>query len=167
MKCRQIEIRILVLLTLMVWIKFFIVDYMVADVLNWPSFGSLGAHPVRHTLRALAVAVPSLAAILSVIIPVSLVSAKYRGRALLTIDILFSVLVLTDVLFIRYYSDIFIFRDILLLPQTGLIAKSIWSLLKVVHTWRRPSGISTGVSRGSARGRTTCERSVSGSTVMK
>ena len=131
MKCRQIEIRILVLLTLMVWIKFFIVDYMVADVLNWPSFGSLGAHPVRHTLRALAVAVPSLAAILSVIIPVSLVSAKYRGRALLTIDILFSVLVLTDVLFIRYYSDIFIFHDILLLPQTGLIAKSIWSLLKL------------------------------------
>ena len=65
------------------------------------------------------------------IIPVSLVSAKYRGRALLTIDILFSVLVLTDVLFIRYYSDIFIFHDILLLPQTGLIAKSIWSLLKL------------------------------------
>ena len=40
-------------------------------------------------------------------------------------------LVLTDVLFIRYYSDIFIFHDILLLPQTGLIAKSIWSLLKL------------------------------------
>ncbi len=110
MKCRQIEIRILVLLTLMVWIKFFIVDYMVADA-NWPSFGSLEAHPVRHTLRALAVAVPSLAAILSVI--VGLLVRKIQGRALLAIDILFSVLVLTDVLFIRYYSDIFIFHDIL------------------------------------------------------
>ncbi len=131
MKCLQRELRILILLTIIVWIKFFIVDYMVADVLNWPSFGSLRAHPVRHTIRALAVAVPSLAAILSVIIPVSLVPTKYRGRALWVIDILFSVLVLTDVLFIRYYSDIFIFHDILLLPQTGLIAKSIWSLLKL------------------------------------
>ncbi|MFV8151884.1 LTA synthase family protein [Synergistaceae bacterium DZ-S4] len=131
MECRQRELRILILLALIVWIKFFVVDYMVADVLNWPSFGSMKAHPVRHTLRAIAVAIPSLAAILSVIIPVSIVPAKYRSRALLMIDILFSVLVLTDVLFIRYYSDIFIFHDILLLPQTGLIAKSIWSLLKL------------------------------------
>ena len=131
MECRQIELRILILLTIVVWVKFFVVDYMVADVLNWPSFGSLSVHPLRHALRALAVAVPSLGAILSVIIPVSLAPARYRGKALLVIDILFSVLVLTDVLFIRYYSDIFIFHDILLLPQTGLIAKSIWSLLKL------------------------------------
>ncbi|MFA7365989.1 MAG: LTA synthase family protein [Synergistaceae bacterium] len=131
MECREKELRILILMTLLVWIKFFVVDYMIADVLNWPSFGTMKIHPVRHTLRALAVAVPSLGAILSVIIPVSLVPAKYRGRALLTVNVLFSVLVLTDVLFIRYYSDIFIFHDVLLLPQTGLIAKSIWSLLKL------------------------------------
>ena len=130
MECNDKELRILILLTLIIWIKFFIVDYMIADVLNWPSFGSLKAHPVRHTLRTLAVALPSLGAVLSVLIPVSLVPAKYRGRALLIINILFSILVLTDVLFIRYYSDIFIFHDVLLLPQTGLIAKSIWSLLK-------------------------------------
>lgn len=131
MECREKELRILILMTLLVWIKFFVVDYMIADVLNWPSFGTMKIHPVRHTLRALAVAVPSLGAILSVIIPVSLVPAKYRGRALLTVNVLFSVLVLTDILFIRYYSDIFIFHDVLLLPQTGLIAKSIWSLLKL------------------------------------
>ena len=131
MECREKELRILILMTLLVWIKFFIVDYMIADVLNWPSLGTMKIHPARHTLRALAVAVPSLGAILSVMIPVSLVPAKYRGRTLLIIDALFSILVLTDVLFIRYYSDIFIFHDILLLPQTGLIAKSIWSLLKL------------------------------------
>ncbi len=131
MKCRDIELRVLILLTLLIWIKFFVVDYRIADVLNWPSFGSLKIHPVRHSLRALAVALPSLGAILSVLIPVSLVPLKYRGSALLVINFLFSVLVLTDILFIRYYSDIFIFRDILLLPQTGLIAKSIWSLLKL------------------------------------
>lgn len=131
MKCRDIELRILILLTLLIWIKFFVVDYMIADVLNWPLFGSLESHSLRHTLRALAVALPSLGAILSIIIPVSLVPLKYRGRALLIINFLFSVLVLTDLLFIRYYSDIFIFHDILLIPQTGLIAKSIWSLLKL------------------------------------
>lgn len=131
MECHDKELRILILLTILIWIKFFVVDYMIADVLNWPSLGSLRAHPVRHTLRALAVALPSLGAILCVLIPVSLVPAKYRGRSLLIINILFSILVLTDLLFIRYYSDIFIFHDVLLLPQTGLIAKSIWSLLKV------------------------------------
>ncbi len=131
MECRQNELRVLILLTLIVGIKFFVVDYMIADVLNWPSFGTLKAHPLRHTLRALAVAAPSLAAILSVVIPLSLVPSNYRGKVLLTADILFSVLVITDILFIRYYSDIFIFHDILLLPQTGLIAKSIWSLLKI------------------------------------
>ena len=78
MECHDRELRILILLTLLIWIKFFVVDYMIADVLNWPSFGSLKAHPVRHTLRALAVALPSLGAILSVLIPVSLVPAKYR-----------------------------------------------------------------------------------------
>lgn len=130
MECQEKELRVLILLTILVWIKFFVVDYMIADVLNWPSFGTMKIHPVRHTLRALAVAVLSLGAILSVIIPVSLVPARYRGRTLLIIDVLFSILVLTDVLFIRYYSDIFIFHDVLLLPQTGLIAKSIWSLLK-------------------------------------
>ncbi|MDD4160439.1 MAG: hypothetical protein PHO18_05780, partial [Synergistaceae bacterium] len=131
MECRDRELRVLVLLTLLIWIKFMAVDYMIADVLNWPSFGSLRIHPVRHTLRALAVAIPSLGAILSVLVPVSLLPVKYRGRGLLIISILFSILVLTDILFIRYYSDIFIFHDVLLLPQTGLITKSIWSLLKV------------------------------------
>ena len=43
MECRQRELRILILLALIVWIKFFVVDYMVADVLNWPSFGSMKA----------------------------------------------------------------------------------------------------------------------------
>lgn len=124
------ELRAIAFITALIWLKFYFVDFRIADVLNWPTFGSLNQHVARHALRALAVAVPSLCAILCVMIPVSLLPAKYRGRALLLFDFLFSVLVLTDTLFIRYYSDIFIFHDIMLVPQTGLIVKSIWSLLK-------------------------------------
>ena len=131
MDCSERELRVFILVACLVWIKFFVVDYRIAEVLNWPYFGSLRVYPVRHTLRALAVAAPSLGAILCIIIPASLTPMRYRGKVLLTADFLLSVLVLTDILFIRYYSDIFIFHDILLLPQTGLIAKSIWSLLKV------------------------------------
>lgn len=62
--------------------------------------------------------------------PVSMLPAKHRGWFLLAFDFGFSVLALTDIRFIRYYSDIFIFRNLLLLPQAGVISKSIWSLLK-------------------------------------
>lgn len=78
----------------------------------------------------MAVGVSSLAAVLCVIVPMSMLPAKYRGPLLLVFDFALSVLALTDILFIRYYSDIFIFRNLLLLPQAGVISKSIWSLLK-------------------------------------
>ena len=124
------EFRIWFLFAFIVWLKFLAVDYRVADILNWPLYSSLDYHIVRHFLRAFAVGIPSLGAILCVIVPLSMFPAKSRGRLILIFDSLFSILVITDILFIRYYSDIFIFHDFMLLPQTGLIAKSIWSLLK-------------------------------------
>ena len=113
-----------------VWLKFFSVDYAVADVLNWPTFGVLTMHALRHTARAFAVSLPSLGAILCLLLPLMLLAPRRRAAALIVMDLLLSALVLTDRLFIRYYADIFIFHDLMLVPQTGLIAKSIWVLLK-------------------------------------
>lgn len=124
------ELPALALLALLVWLKICSVDFQVANNLDWPFSGTLDFPLIRSAMRALAVSVPSLAAILCVLVPVSLLPAKYRGWVLLVFDLGFSVLALTDILFIRYYSDIFIFRNLLLLPQAGVISKSIASLLK-------------------------------------
>lgn len=113
-----------------VWLKFLSVDYAVADVLNWPTFGVLTMHALRHTARALAVSPSSLGAILCLLLPLMFFPPRRRAAALVVMDLLLSALVLTDRLFIRYYADIFIFHDLMLVPQTGLIAKSIWALLK-------------------------------------
>ena len=113
-----------------IWLKFISVDYAVADVLNWPTFGVLTMHALRHTTRALAVSLPSLGAILCLLLPLMFFPPRRRAAALIVMDMLLSALVLTDRLFIRYYADIFIFHDLMLVPQTGLIAKSIWALLK-------------------------------------
>jgi len=124
------ELPALIFLVLLIWFKVFSVDFYIADILNWPLFIGAEYHLISDAIRAIIVGIPSLAAILCVIVPVSMLPAKHRGLFLLLFDFLLSALVLTDILFIRYYSDIFIFRDLMLLPQTGAISKSIWSLLK-------------------------------------
>ena len=113
-----------------VWLKFFTVDFRIAYVLDWPAFGMTSHHILRSIMRAAAVSLPSLAAVLCLVVPASMTPLKWRFAALITADFLLSFLVITDTLFIRYYTDIFIFHDIMLVPQTGLIVKSIWSLLK-------------------------------------
>ena len=45
--------------------------------------------------------------------------------------------------------------------------RSIWSSEKVAQRWRVPRRVGTGTSSGELRGRTTAERSVSGSISMK
>jgi lipoteichoic acid synthase len=124
------ELPALLFLVLIIWLKIFSIDFQIANTLNWPFFGSMNYPLIRSAMRALAVCAPSLAAVLCVMAPVSMLPAKHRGWFLLVFDFGFSVLALTDILFIRYYSDIFIFRNLLLLPQAGVISKSIWSLLK-------------------------------------
>ena len=124
------ELSTLIILVFLIWLKVFSVDFQIADTLNWPFIGRADHPSIRSAVRALAVGIPSLAAILCVMAPVSMLPAKHRGWFLLAFDFGFSVLALTDILFIRYYSDIFIFRNLLLLPQAGVISKSIWSLLK-------------------------------------
>jgi phosphoglycerol transferase MdoB-like AlkP superfamily enzyme len=124
------ELSALTFLVLLIWLKVYSVDFTIADTLNWPFPGSMDFPLIRSAMRALAVGVPALAAVLCVMVPVSMGPAKHRGWYLLVFDFALSVLVLTDILFVRYYSDIFIFRNLLLLPQAGVISKSIGSLLK-------------------------------------
>ncbi len=131
MSCEKKELRLFVIVTVLIWLKFFAVDYNIAAVLDWPIPLLVGGNTVGHILRALAVSLPSLCAILCLVAPVSLLPSRIRAASLITLDFLLSVLVVTDMLFIRYYTDIFIFHDIMLIPQTGLIVKSIWSLLKI------------------------------------
>ncbi|MFA0889541.1 MAG: LTA synthase family protein [Synergistales bacterium] len=124
------ELSFLTFLMLIIWLKVYCVDFHIADTLNWPFAASMKYPLVRFAMRALAVAVPSLAAILCVTAPLSILPSKSRGLLLVAFDFALSVLALTDILFIRYYSDIFIFRNLLLLPQAGVISKSIGALLQ-------------------------------------
>ncbi len=119
-----------VLVAASVWLKFFAIDFRIASILDWPTLGMTGHHMLRSFLRSAAVLMPSLAAILCVVVPASMFPVRRRLLALLSADFLLSALAVTDALFLRYYTDIFIFHDIMLIPQTGLIVKSIWSLLK-------------------------------------
>ena len=113
-----------------VWLKFFAIDFCIASILDWPTLGMTGHHVLRSFLRSAAVLTPSFAALLCILVPASMLPVRRRMFALLFADFLLSVLAITDALFLRYYTDIFIFHDIMLVPQTGLIVKSIWSLLK-------------------------------------
>lgn len=124
------ELSALTFLVFLIWLKTYSVDFYIADILNWPFLGGTEYPLIRNVMRALAVGFPSLAAIVCVIVPVSILPAKRRGLFLLVFDFAISALALTDILFIRYYSDIFIFRNFFLLPQAGAISKSIGSLLK-------------------------------------
>ncbi len=124
------ELRTIGVLALLIWLKVYMVDFRIADILNWPLFDGIENHIIRNGSRALAVGLPSLAAILCVIIPVSMLPIRHRGRLLLVSDILMSVLALMDTMYIRYYSDIFVFNDVVLISQVGQISKSIWALLR-------------------------------------
>ena len=78
--CGKNELKVVALLVVLVWLKVFSVDYHIADVLNWPLCGWMGFHVLRHAARALAVGLPSLAAILCVMVPVSMLPSRWRSR---------------------------------------------------------------------------------------
>lgn len=113
-----------------VWLKFISVDYLAAAALDWEMFGSRAVPALRFLARALAVSPSSLGAVLCFILPLALLPRRARVPALFAADVLLSLLALSDRLFIRYYADVFILRDILLASQTGPVARSILSLLR-------------------------------------
>ena len=93
MSCEKKELRLFVIVTVLIWLKFFAVDYNIAAVLDWPIPLLVGGNTVGHILRALAVSLPSLCAILCLVAPVSLLPSRIRAASLRTLDFLLSVLV--------------------------------------------------------------------------
>ncbi|MCF0247522.1 MAG: hypothetical protein HUJ86_02825, partial [Synergistes sp.] len=138
------------LIALALWLKFITVDFDVAAVLNWPFFDIPLPDTLRFFMRALAVSPASLGAILCLLLPASFFPPKRRAAALITAAFLVTILVVTDRIFMRYYSDIFIFHDIVLAPQAGQLTRSIRHLLKIsdlllfsdilIWTWLLASG---------------------------
>ncbi|MDR3353408.1 MAG: LTA synthase family protein, partial [Synergistaceae bacterium] len=85
----------------------------------------------RHALT-LMTAAGGLGALLVVMTPALLLPRRVRGAALVALDALLSLLILTDILYARFYSDLFSLRNIGLSSYAWEIASSITTLFR----WR-------------------------------
>ena len=103
-----------ILLFAALFVKFYFLEYSVS----------------RHAARYLASAASSAGIILILTVTVSLFWRKMRGSAVLVLDFLMTALALTDLLHLRYYSDMFTFMNIGLSTQVGEIADSVAALIR-------------------------------------
>ena len=103
-----------ILLFAVLFVKFYFLEYSVS----------------RHATRYLASAASSAGVILILTVTFSLLWRKIRGCAALVLDFLMTLLVLTDLLHLRYYSDMFTFMNIGLSTQVGEIADSVAALIR-------------------------------------
>ena len=62
---------------------------------------------------------------------VSLFHRKARLYAAIILDVLLTILILTDILHLRYYSDLFTFNNIGLINQIGEISESVFALIRL------------------------------------
>ena len=85
----------------------------------------------RHTLT-LTTAIGGLGALLAVMTPTLLLPRRARWAALVILDALLSLLILTDTLYARFYSDLFSLRNAGLSSYAWEIASSIAALFR----WR-------------------------------
>ena len=103
-----------ILLFAALFVKFYFLEYSVS----------------RHAARYLASAASSAGIILILTVTVSLFWRKMRGSAAQKQDFLITALALTDLLHLRYYSDMFTFMNIGLSTQVGEIADSVAALIR-------------------------------------
>lgn len=96
------------------FVKFYFLEYAVS----------------RHATRYLASAASSAGIILILTVTVSLFWRRIRGVAALILDFLMTILALTDLLHLRYYSDMFTFMNLGLSTQVGEIADSVAALVR-------------------------------------
>lgn len=82
--------------------------------------------PTRYPASAAA----SVGIVLWIILPVSLLWRKARPAAALLLDFLLTALVVTDLLYMRYYSDLFSFLNIGLSTQVSDISDSVFALFR-------------------------------------
>ena len=98
-----------------VFLKFLCLEYIVAD----------GAVPLAVRFMPIAA---SVSIILIFIVPTSLLWNKIRPWAALLVDFLFNVLLMTDIMHMRYYSDLFTLANMGLSTQLGAISESVFAL---------------------------------------
>ncbi len=72
----------------------------------------------------------NLGVLLCLATPMMLLPGRSRGIALVALDLLLSLLILADVLYLRYYSDLFSLRNLGLSAQAGEVADSVLALTK-------------------------------------
>lgn len=63
-------------------------------------------------------------------VTVSLCHRKARLYVAIILDVLLTILILTDILHLRYYSDLFTFNNIGLINQIGEISESVFALIR-------------------------------------
>ncbi|MDO5562910.1 MAG: LTA synthase family protein [Synergistaceae bacterium] len=73
----------------------------------------------------------SLAVVLVFIVPVSLLWNRIRPWAAFFVDFLFNVLLMTDLMHMRYYSDLFTLANMGLSTQVGAISESVFALFSL------------------------------------
>ena len=84
----------------------------------------------RHALTA-ETFFGNLGVLLCLTSPLLLLPPRVRSAALLLLNFLLSLLILTDVLYLRYYSDLFSVRNIGLSAQVDEVADSVIALLRL------------------------------------
>lgn len=99
-------------LIISIFLKFYFLEY------------AISLYPTRHFPSAAA----SLGIALCLVVPVSLLWRKIRPFAVFLADFLLTALVITDLLYMRYYSDLFTFGNIGLTTQVNEIAESVFAL---------------------------------------
>jgi phosphoglycerol transferase MdoB-like AlkP superfamily enzyme len=96
------------------WLKFFLFDASLSP---------------RFALTALTAA-GGVGVLLCLTAPLLLLHGSVRGVALVALDALLSFLILTDEVLLRYFSDLFSFRNLGLSFQAGEVAGSVLTLLR-------------------------------------
>lgn len=87
-------------------------------------------YSVSHSAtRYIASFLSSAGIVICLTVAVSLFWRKIRAFAAITVDFLISLLVFTDLLYLRYYSDMFTFMNIGLSAQVGEISDSVIALM--------------------------------------
>jgi lipoteichoic acid synthase len=98
-----------------VFFKFYFLEFAVSD----------------SVLRNPSSVIASLGMLLCLFAPLLLLWHKIRPIAILILDFLLSALIITDVLYMRYYSDLFSFMNIGLSTQVGAISDSVFALFNL------------------------------------
>ncbi len=106
------------------------VFFMLLFVALYVKFYSLEYSVSHHASRYLTSAASSAGIILLLTTTVSLFWRRIRGHAAIALDFLMTLLALTDLLHLRYYSDMFTFMNIGLSTQVSEIAESVAALVR-------------------------------------